>query len=530
MACEYAKPRPEIKSTSPGRPGSLGKLSQTAPVDWDPETHQHQESLSPSTSTTLTGVLSSEETWLISPQTAQHMVAINGKDAGCANPQSSIDMLDTRELELFGHYLSHTSRIIPYDKIDSYALQVGFPNLAFGNKPLMRSILALAAACECHDLLRDQRHHHQLGPETLAHVHELLAIADRHHQASLRQTQEAIATTSRYDCILGNAALMVLYGSASHCLRIRLAGMHKGANEPFLSDFAPVQSQWIFLIRAVHLAYVGLAADSARSTSGTSVANVPSPPVPPSRELHVTDPGAESIPPPEDGPTENTRELFLPIVITTSGAAMVKLRARARRIREAAGGGTELQACWEALMMLEKTMKRISTQEDGMLDDSEMTEPALPDVVAPWLRTYIARVTSNERRCSSPLRRTVNAFLNCVPALYVDLVRTVLDLISPVVPTSAPDGQSALQEDGLDITVAHHLALDIFAHWLVLMLLLDGVWWIGEIGSWELAKVVAFMRDTNWFDPDTIDEGGSTWWPESMHKINIELKHHARYP
>lgn len=452
----------------------------------------------------------------------------NGKDSGRAVPQSSIEMLDTRELELFGHYLSHTSRIIPYDKIDSYALQVGFPNLAFGNKPLMSSILALAAACECHDLLSDQPQHHQLDPEALAHVHELLAIADRHHQASLRQTQEAIATTRRYDCVLANAALMVLYGSASHCLRIRLVGMHKGADEPFLTDFTPVQSQWIFLIRAVHLAYVGLVADEAKSTSGTSVANVPSSPVPPSREFHVTDLAAESNRPSEDGPMDNTRKLFLPIVVATSGAAMAKLRARACRVREAGGGGTELQACWEALKMLEKTMERISPEKDDMFDDLEMAEPALPDVVAPWLRTYIARVTSNERRCSSPLRRTVNAFLNCVPALYVDLVRAVLDHVSPVVPTSASDGQSALQEDGLEITVAHHLALDIFSHWLVLMLLLDGVWWIGEIGSWELAKVMTFMRDRNWFDSDTIDKDGSTCWPESMHKINIELKHHAK--
>lgn len=485
-------------------------------------------------------------------------------------------MLDTQELELFSHYLSHTSRIIPYDSHDAYALQVGFPNLAFGNRPLMSSILALAAACECHDLLQGAQPQPQLDPATLARAHELLAVAERHHGASLGQTRAALPTTRRYDCVLASAALMVLYGSASHCLRIRLlTGMrfqhgvvHKeGADEQpfFLGDlFAPVQSQWIFLIRAVHLAYVGLVADGARSaggggTSTCAVASVPSPsaPPPPSRDFHVTDPGgAEVNHPPEDGPTEATRKMFLPIVATTSGAAMAKLRARARRARGGSSSTQEqLQACGEALVMLDRTMRRIRAavaEGDGngpRLDDDDDSgleqeeeelaeQPALlPDVVAPWLRTYIARVTSNERCSSSPLRRTVNAFLNCVPAPFVELVQAVLDghaaPVDQVHPsTSSFDGQGAgLREGGGGLPdgteAARRLALDIFAHWLVLVLLLDGVWWIGEIGSWELAKVVALARDRRWFSQGMDEEEGGAWWPEGMYKINAELKRHS---
>lgn len=471
--------------------------------------------------------------------------------------QPSLAMLDKQDLDLFGHYLSHTCRTIPFDAADAYALQVGVPNLAFADQPLMSSILALAAACQCHDLLEaaaaaaatddDEHPHPHPHPPTAAtldRVRDLLAAAEQHHRASLRQIREALPTTQRYDCVLASAALMVLYGSASHCVRIRVVELYKSARSgvamPHVvpADMVPVQSQWISLIRAVHLAYVGLVADGAKNAAaavgGQEVVALVENTMP---CVVVTEPSVEAILCPQDGPTDDTRRLFLPIVASTSGSAMSKLRTRASRMGQASPSisSTDLQSCWEALEMLERTVDCVLSENSATSptaedDPFDTPEPLLPGVVAPWLRVYIARVTSNSKSSSSPLRRSVNAFLNRVPAAYVDLVQTTLDCVPPPegggISTTTTGNACLLQGEDLEVTVARRLAVDIFAHWLVLVLLLDGVWWIGETGSWELGRAVAFMRDRGGLQ-GMMDEEEGAWWPESMYKLRMELKKHA---
>lgn len=473
-------------------------------------------------------------------------------------------MLDSRELALFSHYLAHTSRTIPFDQTDAYALQIGFPNLAFGSKPLMSSILALAAACQCHDLLTEQEAlaGHEIGrggggatttttteQDALPRVRALLALAEQHHAASLRQVREAIPTTSRYDCILASAALMVLYGSATHCLRIRLVETYGGGGEEEKNgealpvELLPMHSQWISLIRAVHFAYVGLVADAAGKNSVQGVGGLPigaggtaMTPIAtsPGSGIIAASPGGQGggggdgdILEPQDGPSDHTRRLFLPIVATTSGHAMKKLRAKAQRVEETAGGGsTDLQACWDALARLEKTVEAVFAKSDepcAAATPPEVVEEALPDVVAPWLRRYIARVTSNNNgTLRNPYRRTISSFLNRVPAAYVELVQTALDHMPP----GGTWSQAFAGGGDIWTSAAQRLAVDIFAHWLVLEMLLDGVWWIRETGSWELGRAVAFMRGGGGLEE--IDEDGEdAWWPGSMYKIRTELRRQA---
>lgn len=128
--------------------------------------------------------------------------------------------LDATELDLFSHYLTHTSRNIPFDDLDHYALSVGIPNIAFKSRPVMSSLIALAAACKCHDLVKPNT---SLEGRTVMEVQELLLLAERHHRSSLQHIQVAMAHSDCYDNILANAALMVLYASASHSVRVHLA-------------------------------------------------------------------------------------------------------------------------------------------------------------------------------------------------------------------------------------------------------------------------------------------------------------------
>lgn len=64
--------------------------------------------------------------------------------------------------------------------------------------------------------------------------------------------------------------------------------------------------------------------------------------------------------------------------------------------------------------------------------------------------------------------------------------------------------------------------MDILAHWLVLVMLLDGVWWIGDIGQWELGQVVSAMKNQELFHQ--VRDDNERWWPQSMYMVNIELK------
>lgn len=454
--------------------------------------------------------------------------------------------LNSLERDLLNHYFSHTARAAAFDMDDLYALQVGIPSLAQNSKPLMSSIIALAAVCKCNDIVRgsgiEQRDNNLL--------YELLALADWHHKASLRQTQDDIACADHYDPVLANAPLMVLYASANHSVRIQL-GKEALKTGSLHVDFAPAQSQWIPLIRAAHLAYTGLLSaprpriDKLSRSIDTSLAVYP----PISSWRHSSKDNV--IISAEDGPSRRTRDFLLPTIASTSGLALTKLRElvlsmRGSRLpsppKESAMGNSDnmgmwgvnshssdIQACSEALDTLGRVMDDIFNENgSSILPPGRQTEPdfevcpqSLLSEVSPWLRTYLASVTSHKKP-NKPLRRTIMFFLNRVPTKYLDLVQTTLGVIA----------EQDTGENEIDLgfnsplhSVAHHLAMAIFAHWLVLVMLLDGVWWVGDIGAWELERILLFMHRQPRSRPVFTDEN---WWPETMLNFVKEIKNQVR--
>ena len=73
-------------------------------------------------------------------------------------------------------------------------------------------------------------------------------------------------------------------------------------------------------------------------------------------------------------------------------------------------------------------------------------------------------------------------------------------------------------------SLAHQLALEIFAHWLVLVILLDNVWWIGGIGAWELGRLVMVRKDMRW--GACMWNQDEDWWPESMFEVSRQFDKH----
>ncbi|KAJ5748234.1 C6 transcription factor [Penicillium nucicola] len=433
--------------------------------------------------------------------------------------------LDATELDLLSHYLSHTSRIIPFDDLDYYALSVGMPNIAFRSRPVMSSLIALAAACKCHDLVKSNQ---SLTDNTIIKVRELLLLAERHHRSSLQHIQVAMSYSDCYDNILANAALMVLYASASHSIRVYLASIAKRSGQKLPNEVVPQHSQWISFTRAAHMASTAILNGIAESVT----------------DSHATTPGPTSHIPrlpgpvlnnkvilsPQDGPSERTKRLFLPLVATTYSQALKVLRekiestmASVKTLRGSPCTPSSLGACLKTFFILETcASEALSSDRPDQKHCSPKFEPLVLEYiqkVSPWVGEYMASVTS--MRSPTALRRTIMSFLNKVPGEFLTLVQSILDSSfsedgkEPIMTPNSPSTKD------LFLNTTRLLALDIFAHWLVLVMLLDGVWWIGDIGQWELGQVITLMKTHGSLQQST--DTRETWWPESMHCVKLEL-------
>ncbi|PWY95918.1 hypothetical protein BO94DRAFT_571423 [Aspergillus sclerotioniger CBS 115572] len=432
--------------------------------------------------------------------------------------------LNATELSLLSHYLTHTSQTIPFDPLDLHALAVGVPNLAFQCKAVMSSLLSLAAACKCHDIAHEQNQK-PLDTQKITEIQELLALAERHHRASLHHIQATMQSSESYDNVLANAALMVLYASASHSIRVHLAAMAKQYGQQLPIELLPQHSQWISFTRAAHTASTAVLNDIVAGAISAGINTQP--------EFPATMPSisGNGILSPEDGPSAKTKRLFLPLVASTYDRALGSLRRRAERTADlllrhssASCSSTDrrrIHASLETISVLENcTCAALSARgsREGKAPWVSQCTSILGSsaAVSPWVAQYMISVTSME----SPqiLRRIIMSFLNQAPTEFLELVQSVLD--SPATDTRV-EKVRARNSSALSLSPIHVLVMDIFAHWLVLVMLLDGVWWIRNIGQWELSQVILLMKTHNVLGQLT-DIGGM-WWPESMYLAKRQL-------
>lgn len=445
------------------------------------------------------------------------------------------------ELELFQHYLEHTSRDLTVGDEDQYTLQVGIPILAGQSRPLMQSVLALAAVCQCCDVI--SRSSTSQGDR--GQVLGLLSLAQQYHTESLRETRATLPKAKHYDHVLANAAMMGMYGSGSYRIRIWLAKTASSGDQP-LGSLVPRHLQWISLFRAVHLAYFGLL--SARARSEDTRRDKPPHLIDSSlggggSQMH-TQPVYEMSARIKQ-PTPTADHVLFPILAATVGTALEKLHRKARQIavaqesNETAGRSIPkmsvatsdpgMQACLSTLAILSNIAKEAFLSDNSVTGatghsalDVDIDPVGQLSEVSPWMRRYAARITS--RMPSKLPRRIIMAFVHRVPTRYLSLVEEVISWMWPGTDNADPDfSMSMLPEP----SVAHQLAVDIFAHWLVLVILLDDVWWIGGLGAWELKRIVSLRKDVRW--RACLWNRDEDWWPESMLEVSWQLdKHRAK--
>lgn len=433
--------------------------------------------------------------------------------------------LPAPESALLQHYLEHTSHDLTVDDGDQYALQIGIPNLALESKPLMGSVLAFSAICKCHDIIKQS----SVSCTDRTEILELLSTADRYHMESLREIQPALSRVEYYDHILANAAMMGMYGSGSHCVRIWLTET-AAPNDPMLKTFMPKSCQWVSWFRAARVAYEGLV--KKKSYADGNGQDVPTP-------SSVDTAGSSN----KQQPDSIDHPLYL-ILATTMSSAMTKLDEKidgiARGIinvqthQQDINGDNEkepdshaaldFQACMDALELLKTVITETFPSKCQNLSTSGLYHHIEPDGdseeqpsnISPWMQRYTANITSMAP--SKLPRRFIVAFIHKAPTRYLELVEHMMDFIlneadsswEPINPEPEPEP-------------THQLAMEIFAHWLVLALMLDGVWWIGGSGAWELKHIVAAKRNARW---RASLWNAEDWWPESMLEIDIQLGKH----
>lgn len=450
-----------------------------------------------------------------------------------------LGFLHANELDLLSYYLSNTSRTIPFDDDDLYALSVGIPNLAMRTKPLMLSVLALAAVSKCHTLIKESSNLFECRDE----INTLLTLADQYHHASCSQAQQVTARPAIYDALLANAALVVLYCSAVQCVRVCLAQVSPKSIGQSPEEKPRASLEWLSPIRAAHSTFSGLLKDDASSEdsndSGDDIEEIsgdryntdPSLPIL-QEQQQVTSPPQFQIANPQGGPSQGTQRLFFPLVSSTYNTAFRRLNDMAQ-IAAILGQGpeashqqqAEMQMCLDALPVLSKIASDVflhvssdsQTLGVGGSEDKALVSKQLLNV-SPWLRDYLARVTSVMKPI--PLRRVIMSFLNKVPQGFIDLVQRISESV-----TITTDSVGVDRAPATALPLAHQLAMEIFAHWLVLVMLLDGVWWIGGIGEWELSRVVAQKKSYR-MSFGQGDDDRDRWWPESMYQIRKEVFHY----
>jgi hypothetical protein len=198
--------------------------------------------------------------------------------------------LSSADLDLFGHFLKHTSRALQPEPESRYAWRIGIPNFALSSSLIMHSVLAVSAVCICTDLISSflgstgtpgssPVSPSQSDAEALS---EMLHVAIAHHEHCLRVTTEAISgSAAALDPEIGiiNAYLMVPYAMVSYRVQRWQSRLdHRLAGSSYTPDAKmgrQTQPSWISSIRAAHFAMVCLR-EVAQDTAAESEGSTPS--------------------------------------------------------------------------------------------------------------------------------------------------------------------------------------------------------------------------------------------------------------
>ncbi|KAK5412582.1 hypothetical protein LTR06_005552 [Exophiala xenobiotica] len=205
---------------------------------------------------------------------------------------------------------------------------------------------------------------------------------------------------------------------------------------------------------------------------------------------------------------ERSHSMF-PILAATFHQALLQLQFRIENALASPQEDENTVSASDAYGILNDIMSGTFSDCATMKNSSEHT------TYAPGcLRNFVLR--RPQATHTDPLVRTFSAFFRRVSKTYVDLL---LPLLEP-----GTDGDNVDEEH--ELTTAEVLALDVYAHWLVLMLLVEEeAWWVGNFPFVALQGLVARYGDGLLGTSSARQQQQQQWWPESMLEVATRLRH-----
>ncbi|KAL2835323.1 hypothetical protein BJY01DRAFT_252790 [Aspergillus pseudoustus] len=467
---------------------------------------------------------------------------------------------DTTDAGLYHHYLLHTSRTLTDNQQDFHALQICMPTLALRSKTVYHSILAVSAACMCCDMI------YKDPPPDISTVSNVLMTGYYHYNLASERLRELISRPSAANAepLLAAPPLLVPFATSSqqinHWISSRSEGQH-----PSQKLLATTPRDVIILSRGISATIRALAAHPSSSSSSSSSSSLPTSPQSLLTEeldsMAIDDYNpllTAPIPPLGTLPSSHNHPMYH-IIKTTSEAAFAKLQDRidsafifsSSPITTTTNSQTQQVDPSIALSACASAFEFISTLRSAVFPPSHLaatgassiplppcmtTTPSLPSSIPAWLASFTCRPST-----PSPTTHMTRPFLS----LFVHAPQAYLDLTLPLLDKRLEGPRQNTTPGGVhdELSVPEALALDIYAHWSVLMFLVsEESWFIGKLPEITLSGMLNRFGDDFvgriWADTNTtassIASGGSgsegaegtvrgEWWPRSMLRIEREL-------
>lgn len=416
-------------------------------------------------------------------------------------PSDHIGLSDT---DLYNHYLQHTSRTLIVGEDSQRALKINIPELASRSEIVLHSLFAVSAACICHDMISENH-----IPDT-REVNKVLMAGYEHFNVASQLIRETISSpgTVNPEELLASAVLLVPFATSSQQVNhwVSSRDTSRALSRKRLST---TPRDAIIIMRAVRATLQTL----HHHTSSTTLENSPG------MEVAFDSPGDGKISFPAALAPSRTH-IMLPILANTIHCAFTKLQQRLESTFPNHGDdvGALASACGTAFQILKYISNKTFSTSDTNLTSSanvlmetsfDPTSVPLPQV-APWLRSFSRK--ARDPLPTEPLTSLLLSFLVQVPQAYLDFVLPLLDqrLENPI--------SAKIDNITTELTREQALALDIYAHWSVLMFLVgEDSWWIGDL------PVVTLLGMLNRYGGDFVAvawpeeaSGPEEWWPGSM--------------
>ncbi|KAL9616992.1 MAG: hypothetical protein Q9160_008182 [Pyrenula sp. 1 TL-2023] len=429
-----------------------------------------------------------------------------------------------------------------------YARRIEMPFLASKSKGLLCSMLALGAACLCIDLL--------LGSDPIAaadRVAHLVKSGDHYHRKALTAVLSKLGTTKcsqELDIVHAQAAILWAYTLARRrVFRLLQRQQPELALVEQESDAdAPQNLEWACLLRGVTAVTKARSTRSFQDNNDKEWMSIPESDLP---DAFVSTYVAQAV--------EVERDLFSLLspcaksgcghkhvmnnVISSSVAQaldklhgqvnILELKLRHKQHSDTYCGslaGIEshfsvmcsLVACYSAVVMLETTANGIFGMSQSTKTRSLEGSPSSGGKAfgshplnqwpsfkgSPWLKALCARSPSYDP--FEPVTRGLLPWIGHLPKEYFDILVT-----------HHPDRLKATS-----LTVEqqiHYLAWDIYAHWLVLTILMEHeAWWWADMAHSDIPKLRDTLpkSDANGYG---VEVGMDNWWPGQMWSLAEKL-------